>query len=61
MTRLDNNTLGRKLPLYSRVAQLQESRATMPAADGLSADMAHKAHIKAINRDYILEPRLGKP
>ena len=32
----------------------------MPAAaDGLSADMAHKAHIKALNRDYILEPRLG--
>ncbi|CAL5229002.1 g12242 [Coccomyxa viridis] len=30
----------------------------MPAADGLSADMAHKAHVKAINRDYILEPRL---
>ncbi len=32
----------------------------MPAADGLSADMAHKAHVKAINRDYILEPRLGE-
>ena len=32
----------------------------MPAADGLSADMAHKAHIKAVNRDYILEPRLGE-
>ena len=33
----------------------------MPAAaDSLSADMAHKAHIKALNRDYILEPRLGK-
>ncbi|CAK0785032.1 hypothetical protein CVIRNUC_008237 [Coccomyxa viridis] len=31
----------------------------MPAAaDGLSADMAHKAHIKALKRDYILEPRL---
>ena len=32
----------------------------MPAADGLSADMAHKAHVKALNRDYILEPRLGE-
>jgi hypothetical protein len=27
--------------------------------DVLSAEMAHKVHIDAINRDYICEPRLG--
>ena len=27
--------------------------------DFLSAEMAHKVHIDAVNRDYICEPRLG--
>ena len=31
----------------------------MPAAESLSSDMASKAHIDAVNRNYVLEPRLG--
>lgn len=31
----------------------------MPAVDSLSSDLAAKAHIKALKRDYVLEPRLG--
>lgn len=31
----------------------------MPAVDSLSSDLAAKAHLKAVNRDYVLEPRLG--
>ena len=30
------------------------------AVDFLSAEMANKVHIDAVNRDYICEPRLGK-
>ncbi|BDA47919.1 V-type proton ATPase subunit B 1 [Coccomyxa sp. Obi] len=30
----------------------------MPAVDSLSSDLAAKAHVKAVNRDYVLEPRL---
>ncbi len=33
---------------------------TMPAVDSLSSDMAAKAHIDAVNRNYVLEPRLGE-
>ena len=56
----NNGPVAGKAPSQSRVAQEHESTAIMPAADGLSADMAHKAHVKALNRDYILEPRLGE-
>ena len=29
--------------------------------DFLSAEMAQKAHVAAVNRDYVAEPRLGAP
>lgn len=32
----------------------------MPSVDSLSSDMAAKAHIDAVNRNYVLEPRLGE-
>ena len=31
----------------------------MAAADVLSAELAAKAHIEAVSRDYICEPRVG--
>lgn len=31
----------------------------MAAVDFLTAEMANKAHIDAVNRDYICEPHLG--
>ena len=33
----------------------------MPAVDSMSSDMAAKVHADAVNRDYVLEPRLGAP
>ena len=30
------------------------------SVDGLSADMAAKAHVSALKRDYVIEPRLGE-
>lgn len=32
----------------------------MGSVDSLSSDMAAKAHIDALKRDYVLEPRLGE-
>ncbi len=31
------------------------------SVDGLTADMAAKAHVSAMKRDYVIEPRLGEP
>ncbi len=37
----------------------QPGRAMANPDSTLSADLAHKLHVKALKKDYVLEPRLG--